>query len=33
MVSQAHVHEARPDKTESYFYGRDHCDGATKLNY
>jgi hypothetical protein len=27
MVSQAHVHETRPDKTESYFYGRDHCDG------
>ena len=27
MVSQAHVHETRPDKTESYFWGRDACDG------
>ena len=30
MVSQAHVHEAQPDKTESYFYGRDACDGHVK---
>jgi len=27
MVTQAHVHETRPDKTESYWYGRDACDG------
>ena len=27
MITQAHVHETRPDETESYFYGRDHCDG------
>jgi hypothetical protein len=25
MVTQAHVHEKRPDETESYFYARDHC--------
>lgn len=27
MVTQAHVHASLPDATESYFYGRDHCDG------
>ena len=27
MVSEAHVHSTRPDKTESYFWGRDACDG------
>jgi hypothetical protein len=33
MVSQAHVHETRPDKTESYFYGRDHCKFYTKTHH
>ena len=28
MVTQAHVHETRPDTTESYFYGLEHCNGV-----